>query len=84
MTDQQKECAVIAIHDALAATGLEYCAYSCNGINLFGDRKSIDAAAAAFHSHAQISDLKTNLRHWRDECGKLHAKIKTTEGALPS
>lgn len=62
-------------YDALNAAGFEYSAYSCNGVNLFGDRKSISAAVDAFHSHAQIDTLKTQLRHWRDECGKLHAKL---------
>jgi hypothetical protein len=73
--DQSIETA-LKIHETLGAAGLEYCAYSCNGVNLFGDRKSIDAVAVAFHSHAQIAELQTNLRHWRDECGKLHAKIR--------
>jgi hypothetical protein len=48
--------------------------YSCNGINLWGDKKSIDAAFEAFHSHSQIGDLKRDLRHWRDEVGKLRSK----------
>lgn len=71
---------VFEMHAALNAANLEYSAYSCNGINLFGDRKSIDAAVRAFHSHGQIDDLKTQLRHWREECGKLHAKLA---GATP-
>jgi hypothetical protein len=67
----------IAMHALLATTDLEYCAYSCNGVNLFGDRKSIEAAMAAFHSHGQIAELKTQIRHWREECGKLHACDRT-------
>lgn len=63
------------IHEVLSKADVEYSAISCNGVNLFGDKKSIDAAVTAFHSHSQIDDLKTNLRHWRDECGKLNAKI---------
>lgn len=51
------------------------CGYSCNGVNLHGDKPSIDAAYEAFHSHDQIEDLRRNLRHWREECGKLHAKL---------
>lgn len=66
---------VFAIHDALSKADLEYSAYSCNGVNLFGDRKSIDAAARAFHSHGQIDWYQRNLRHWREECGKLHSKL---------
>lgn len=62
-------------HAALTATGKEYAAYSCNGINLYGDRQSIKAAGDAFHSHGIIDQLRTNLRHWRDECGKLQAKL---------
>lgn len=26
---------------------------------------------------AQTLTLQTNLRHWRDECGKLHAQIRS-------
>ena len=63
------------IHDALKVANLEYAAYSCNGVNIFGDRKSIDAAATAFHYAAQVDGLKTQIRHWREECGKLHAKL---------
>lgn len=51
------------------------CGFSCDGINLHGDKASIDAAFDAFHSHSQIEDLRRNLRHWREECGKLHAKL---------
>ena len=68
------------VHEALTAANLEYAAYSSNGIYLFGDRKSIDAAMRAFHSLGQIDDLKIQLRHWREECGKLHAKLA---GATP-
>ena len=68
---------VFAIHNALSKANLEYSAYSCNGVNLFGDRKSINAAASAFHSHSQIDWYQRNLRHWREECGKLHAKLAT-------
>lgn len=39
---------VSKIHKALSSTDLEYSAYSCNGVNIFGDRKSIDAAAATW------------------------------------
>jgi hypothetical protein len=49
------------------------CAWSSNGIHVQGDKASIDAVDAAFHSHGQIDELKRNLRHWREECGKLHA-----------
>ena len=64
-------------HNALLAANIPYAGLSFNGINLFGDPKSIDAAKTAFHSHGQIDSLKTQLRHWREECGKLHAQLKT-------
>lgn len=69
------------IHGALTTADLEYSAYSCNGVNLFGDHKSIKAAVRAFHSHSQIDDLQRNLRHWRDECGKLHSQIAALRSA---
>jgi hypothetical protein len=64
-----------AIHEALKVANLEYAAYSCNGTDLFGSVASINAAKAAFHSHGQIDKLKTQIRHWREECGKLHARL---------
>ena len=48
---------------------------SINGVNLWGDRKSIEAAMRWEHSHATIDDVRTQLRHWRDECGKLHSQL---------
>lgn len=66
---------ISAIHDALSAANLEYSGYSCNGVNVVGDRGSINKVAAAFHSHSQIDWYQRNLRHWREECGKLHAKL---------
>jgi hypothetical protein len=66
---------IAAIHQALIAANLPYAAYSSDGINLVGDSKSIKAAMSAFHSHGQIDQLKTQIRHWRDECGKLHGKL---------
>lgn len=55
------------------------CGYSCNGVNVSGDKASIDAVYEAFHSHGQIDNLKRNLRHWREECGKLHARLAILE-----
>lgn len=68
---------ITAVHSALSAANVEYSGYSCNGVNLIGDRASIKSAMAAFHSHAQADELKTQIRHWREECGKLHAKLST-------
>lgn len=73
---------VFAIHDALTKANLEYSGYSCNGVNLFGDKKSIEAATRAFHSHSQIDWYQRNLRHWREECGKLHAKLAIQNSRL--
>jgi hypothetical protein len=55
------------------ASDTALCAWSSNGVHVQGDKASIDAVDAAFHSHGQIDELKRNLRHWREECGKLHA-----------
>jgi len=63
-----------AIHEALKLANVEYSSFSSGGKNIFGDRKSIQAAAEAFHSHSIVPELKTQIRHWREECGKLHAK----------
>ena len=29
-----------------------------------------------------IEKLETNLRHWREECGKLHARLEDAEAKL--
>ena len=39
---------------------------SINGVNLWGDHKSIEAAMRWEHSHATIGDVRTNLSHFRD------------------
>lgn len=70
-----------AIYSALSSACIEHSALSVSGFNLFGDSKSIKAAQEWLHSHSQIGDLKTNLRHWRDECGKLHAQLTKTPSA---
>lgn len=64
-----------AIHDALKAANLEYSAFSTDGVVVFGDKKSIEKAATAFHSHSQIDYFREQIRHWREECGKLHARL---------
>ena len=79
---QAPDPGVFAIHDALTKANLEYSAFSCNGVNIFGDRKSIDAASRAFHSHSQIDWYQRNLRHWREECGKLHSKLAIQNSKL--
>jgi hypothetical protein len=64
-----------AIHDALKAANIEYGAFSTNGVVVFGHKNSMQKAAEAFHSHSQIDYFRTQIRHWREECGKLHAKL---------
>lgn len=63
------------IFDALNKSGIEFGMFSCNGANVYGDAESLAATAEAFHSHSQIDELRRNLRHWRDECGKLRAQL---------
>lgn len=48
-------------YDALNAAGFEYAAFSCNGINLFGDDKSIEAAKRWMHGHDQVAWLKSEI-----------------------
>jgi hypothetical protein len=74
-----------AIHHALGGANIPYTGYSCNGVNLIGDSKSIMAAKEAFHSHGQIDEFRTQIRHWREECGKLHAKLaQAPDAAQPA
>lgn len=35
------------------------CGLSCNGVNVWGDQKSIDAVQKAFHLSSQIAELRT-------------------------
>lgn len=58
------------------------CGYSIDGFHVQGDKVSIDAVAAAFHSHSQIDEFRRNLRHWIEECGKLHARVEKLNAAL--
>lgn len=71
-----------AISSALRDTGIEFSALSTTGVYVFGDRKSIDNVNAALNSHAQIDGICTNLRHWQEECGKLHARVAVLVAAL--
>ena len=41
-------------------------------IQVFGQGEFVNAE----HARNVIGELRRNLRHWREECGKLHAKIK--------
>lgn len=55
---------------------------SVGGVNLWGDNKSIEAAMRWEHDHSIIGDIRTNLSHWRDECGKVHAHRLEMLGVL--
>lgn len=55
----------------------DMCGFGVSGVTVFGTRESIKAAMAWEHSHATIEDIRTNLRHWREECGKLAAKLRS-------
>lgn len=46
---------------------------STNGINVWGNPSDIKTVMRALYSDSIIGDVRTNLAHWRDECGKLHA-----------
>lgn len=48
--------------------------FSSNGINVWGSPDDIKAVANWQHSHVTIVSLRSDLRHWREECGKVHAK----------
>lgn len=43
-----------------------------------------ETAAEMDRRGAVIEKLEANLRHWRDECGKLHAQIAALKAAAPS
>jgi hypothetical protein len=43
-----------------------------------------EIAAEMDRRGAVIEQLETNLRHWREECGKLHAKIAILQADLTS
>jgi len=56
--------------------------FSTNGINVWGSPDDIKAVANWQHSHVTIAHLRSDLRHWREECGKVHAKLAEATGAL--
>jgi hypothetical protein len=53
--------------------------YMCNGVRVWGDAQSIKTVMDALHSHDTIESVRTNLRHWREEAGKLNAKLMQYE-----
>lgn len=46
---------------------------STNGINVWGSPADIKAVMRALYSDSIIEDVRTQVRHWREECGKVHA-----------
>lgn len=66
-----------AIADALSKTQIEFSALSTTGVYIFGSRKSIEAVNEALNAHAVLPGIQTQLRHWQEECGKLHARLNT-------
>jgi hypothetical protein len=53
--------------------------YMCDGVRVWGDEQSIKRVMDALHSHDTIESVRTNLRHWREEAGKLNAKLMQYE-----
>ncbi len=58
---------------ALFALKKNLCGFSTNGINVWASPDDIQSVMAWQHSHATIEVIRTNLRHGREECGKVHA-----------
>lgn len=68
------EATTSQFYDALK--GLSHSGYSCNGVNLFGDKASIAAAANAFHYGAQKDQFQTMLVEERATTKELKALLK--------
>lgn len=47
---------------------------STNGINVWGGPADIKAVMRALYSDSIIEDVRTQVRHWREECGKIEAR----------
>lgn len=58
---------------ALFALQKNLCGFSTSGITVWGNPSSIQVVIGWQHSHATIEDVRTQVRHWREECGKVHA-----------
>lgn len=81
LTERPTDDEIRSLHEYLRGwnPGNIMAGYSCNGVNLRGDMQSIKAASDAFHSHGQIEELRRNLRHWREECGKLRSQLSARQ-----
>ncbi len=55
---------------------------SIGGMNVWGEPDDIRAVMEWKHSHDTIDDIRTNARHWREECGKVNARLDEALGAL--
>ena len=58
---------------ALFALKKNLCGFSTNGVNVWATPDDIKTVMEWQHSHSVVDDLRTHVRHWRDECGKVHA-----------
>jgi hypothetical protein len=72
------------IHDGVVLEGPQnpLSGYSSNGVNVWGDSKSMETMRQALHSHSQVDEWRTIIRHQREELGKLHAKFRALRGIL--
>lgn len=57
---------------------------SIGGVTVWGNPDDIKAVMEWQHSHATIADVRTNLRHWREECGKVHSQKRALLDVLSS
>lgn len=53
-----------------------------SGFNVWGDDKSMAEVRAAVHSHGQIKEFRTLIRHQREEIGKLHSQLRVRTYAM--
>lgn len=67
---------------AVAALKANMAGLSTNGINVWGSPADIKAVMRALYSDSIIEDVRTQGRHWREECGKLHARQTDLLAAL--
>lgn len=59
---------------AVAALKANLAGLSHKGINVWGTPADIKAVMRALYSDSIIEDVRTQVRHWREECGKIDAR----------
>lgn len=59
---------------AVSALKANLAGLSHNGVNVWGRPTDIKAVMRALYSHSIIEDVRTQVRHWREECGKVNAR----------